>query len=97
MPLFLIEHHHTAETCPTNNPEMVRALRAHVTQDNAHSMGLTLLADWANDSEHKVVMVVDSDTLAKAENFAAPFRMVGTVSIEVGGTCEDVARECLGE
>jgi len=97
MALFLIEHHHTAETCPTRNPDMVRALRAHVTADNAKHMGLTLLADWANDDEHKVVMVVDSPTLQIADNFAAPFRQVGSVDIQIGGTCEDIAKACLGE
>jgi hypothetical protein len=97
MALFLIEHHHTAETCPTRNPDMVRALRAHVTAENAQKMGLTLLADWANDDEHKVVLVVDSPTLQNADNFAAPFRQVGSVDIQIGGTCEDVAKACLGE
>ncbi len=97
MALFLIEHHHTAETCPTHNPDMVRALRAHVTEENAQKMGVNLLADWANDDEHKVVLVVDSPTLRQADEFAAPFRMVGTVEIQIGGTCEDVAKACLGE
>ena len=97
MPLFLIEHRHTEATCPTQNPEMVRALRSHVTPQNALSMGVTLIADWANEPDHHVVFVVDTDSQAKAEGFAAPFRQVGTVEVTLGLTCEQVAKECLGE
>jgi hypothetical protein len=95
--LYLIQHVHTAETCPTRNPDMVRALRGHVTADNAQRMGLSLLADWVNEPEHTVVLVVEADSQQKAEDFAAPFRQVGSVSVKAGETCEQVARACLGE
>ena len=95
--LFLIEHNHSPETCPTRNPDMVRALRAHVRPENAERMGLKLLADWANEPEHKVVMVVEGQTLEAAEGFAAPFRQIGDVRVSMGLTCEEVARSCLGE
>lgn len=97
MSLFLIQHSHTPETCPTRNPDMVRALRAHVTPEHAEQMGLKLLADWANELEHTVVMVVEADGQEKAENFAAPFRNVGQVEVKMGQTCEEVAKSCLGE
>ena len=97
MALFLIEHHHTEETCPTRNLDMVRGLRAHVTPENAKSMGVNLLGDWVNEAEHTVVMIVESDTQQAAENFAAPFGMNGSVSVKMGATCEATARECLGE
>ena len=97
MPLFLIDHHHTPETCPTRNPDMVRALRAHVTPENAEQQGVKLLADWACEPEHHVVFVVETDEQEKAERFAAPFAHVGTVKVTMGMTCEQVAKECLGE
>ncbi|HLF70863.1 MAG TPA: DUF3303 family protein [Dehalococcoidia bacterium] len=97
MPLFLIEHHHTAETCPRQNPDMVRALRSHVSDENAERMGLKLLSDWVNELNHEVFIVVDTDSFAKAESFAAPFGMNGSVEVKLGQTCEEVAKECLGE
>ena len=97
MALFLIEHHHTAETCPTRNLDLVRSLRAHVTADNARTMGVELLADWVNEPEHTVIMIVDSARQEQAEAFAAPFGMNGTVMVKMGATCEATARECLGE
>jgi len=95
--LFLIEHRHTEQTCPTHNPDMVRALRDHVTPEHAESMGVKLRADWANEPDHHVVFVVDTDTQAKAEGFAAPFRQAGSVEVTMGLTCEQVASQCLGE
>ena len=95
--LFLIEHRHTPEACPTHNPDMVRALRAHVTPENAERHGVKLLADWVNEPDHHTILVVDSPTMAAAESFGAPFRGAGSVEVTPGMTCEQVARDCLGE
>jgi uncharacterized protein with GYD domain len=97
MAMYLIQHQHTLETCPTRNLDMVRALRAHVTAENAERMGLKLLADWVYEPEHSVVLVVETDDPAKAEAFAAPFKMNGEVTVRGGQTCEEVAKVCLGE
>ncbi|MPZ51024.1 MAG: sulfite oxidase [Dehalococcoidia bacterium] len=97
MPLFLIEHRHTEESCPTHNPDMVRGLRAHVTPENAERLGVKLLADWVNEPDHHVVIVVESPTLAAAEGFGAPFAQNGSVEVTMGLTCDQVAKECLGE
>jgi hypothetical protein len=97
MPLFLIEHRHTEETCPTHNLDLVRALRSHVTPENAETFGVKLLADWVNEPDHHVVLVVDSPTLAEAGTFASPFGQVGSVEVTLGLTCEAVAKSCLGE
>ena len=97
MALYLIEHHHTPDTCPTRNPDMVRALRSHVTSESAQRLDVRLLADWVNEPEHTVVLIVEADNPDKAESFAAPFKQVGSVSVKAGETCEQVARACLGE
>jgi hypothetical protein len=97
MALFLIEHQHTAETCPTQNPEMVRQLRAHVSDENAARMGIKILGDWASEPEHHVVFIVEAADAQTVENLAGPFRMVGEVNVRQGLTCEDTARACLGE
>ena len=95
--LFLIEHRHTEETCPTRNLDMVRALRAHVSPENALKMGVRVHGDWANEPDHHVVFIVEADSQSTAEGFAAPFAGVGTVEVTAGFTCEEVAKDCLGE
>jgi len=97
MALFLIEHSHTNETCPTRNPDMVRQLRAHVSDENAARLGVRILGDWASEPEHQVVLIVEADSSQTVENLAGPFRHVGQVRIREGLTCEDTARACLGE
>jgi hypothetical protein len=96
MPLYLVQHSHTAETCPRNNPEMVRQLSAHVSAANAARHGVKLLADWVYEPEHTVILVLEADTPDKAANFVLPFLNAGPVTIRAGATCEQVARECLG-
>jgi hypothetical protein len=97
MALFLIEHSHTSETCPTRNPEMVRQLRAHVSDENAARMGVKILGDWASEPEHQVVFIVEAADAQSVESLAGPFRHVGQVRVRQGLTCEDTARACLGE
>jgi hypothetical protein len=97
MALFLIEHSHTSETCPTRDPNMVRMLRAHVSDENAASMGIKILGDWASEPEHHVVFIVEAADAQAVENLAGPFRQVGSVTVRQGLTCDDTAKVCLGE
>jgi hypothetical protein len=96
MPLYLVQHTHTAQKCPTKSPEMVRQLSAHMTAANAGRFGVKLLADWVNEAEHTVVLVLEADSRTKVAEFVQPFQVVGSVTIKEGTTCEQVARQCLG-
>jgi uncharacterized protein with GYD domain len=96
MPQYLVQHTHTAETCPTKNPEMVRQLASHVTQANADKYGVRILADWVNEPQHTVILVLEADNPEKAAKFVLPFLNVGSVTITAGATCEEMAKACLG-
>lgn len=96
MALFLVQHTHTAETCPTKNPEMVRQLAGHVTPANAAQYGVKILADWVNEPEHTVILVLEADSTENASKFVLPFLNVGSIKITAGVTCEETARRCLG-
>ncbi|MBI1885927.1 MAG: hypothetical protein HYS09_06405 [Chloroflexi bacterium] len=96
MPLYLVQHTHPADTCPTKNPEMVRQLANHVNQATADKYGVKILADWVNEPEHTVILVLEADTPDKATNFVLPFLNVGSITVRAGQTCEQVARDCLG-
>ena len=97
MPLFLIEHTHQPETCPTRNPDMVRALAGHVTDENAAKFGVKIVADFVREVDHTVILVLEADSADKVATFATPFVGVGPVTIKQGETCEQVARACLGQ
>lgn len=95
MGLYLVEHTHTAENCPTKNPAMAYQLSSHVTPANAEKYGVKILADWVNDIEHRVVLVLETDDEDKAFRFARPFQTFGTLKIALGITCAEVAETCL--
>jgi hypothetical protein len=97
MALYLIQHTHTAETCPTKDPEMVRQLSSHVTAANASRYGVNIVADFVYEPEHTVLLVLEAESADKAANFALPFLHVGPVTIRAGATCDEVARRCLGQ
>jgi len=96
MGLYLVQHKHTAETCPTKNPEMVRALAGHVTEANAAKYGVKILADWVNEPEHTVILVLEAANPENAAKFVLPFLSVGSITIQAGSTCAETARQCLG-
>ena len=96
MPLYLVQHSHTAETCPAKNPEMVRQLSSHMTQANADKYGVKILADFVYEPEHTVTLVLEANSPDKATNFALPFLNVGSLTIRAGVTCDQMARQCLG-
>ena len=90
MPLYFVEHKHTAETCPTLQPEMMAMLGKHVTQENADTFGIKILADVVHPGEHKMNMVLAADTQERVDKFVQPFGMVGSVDVKQVSTCEQV-------
>jgi hypothetical protein len=93
----MLEHTHKDATCPTRNPDMVRALAGHVTDENAAKFGVRIVADFVRDVDHNVIIVLEAPSPDKAAAFASPFIMVGPVTIKQGETCEQVAKACLGQ
>ncbi|MBI4463301.1 MAG: hypothetical protein HY647_01230 [Acidobacteria bacterium] len=97
MPLFLLQHTHSAENCPRKNPEVLRQLASHFTASNAGKHGVKMLADWVNAPEHTIVLVLETDVAEKAMKFALPLLDVGSLTIQMGATLEEVARESGGQ
>ncbi len=97
MALYVVHHTHRAETCPTKNPDIMRQLSEHVTQANADRYGVTIVADWVNEPEHTVILVLEADSADQVNDFAQPFANVGPITVKVGSTWEEVAQECLDE
>ena len=90
MPLYLADHHHTAETCPTQQPEMMAMLGRHVSQENASKFGITIQSDVVVPGEHHLMMVLAAPSQEPVDKFMQPFSMVGTVQVTEVRTCEQV-------
>jgi uncharacterized protein with GYD domain len=90
MPLYFIEHRHTAETCPTKDRDMMLMLGDHVTQKTADTFGVKIHADVVHPGEHRMMMVLEAPAQEPIDNFLQPFSMVGTVDVKEVTTCEHV-------
>ena len=92
MSLFLVEHRHTEETCPTKDRDMMLMLGQHVTQPAADKYGVKIHADVVHRGEHRMMMVLEADSQSTVEKYVAPFGQVGTVDVKEVATCEEVVR-----
>ncbi len=90
MALFLMEHQHSAETCPTKSPEMMSMLGKHVMQMTADQFGIKIHADVVHPGEHRLLMVLEADSQAPVDEYVKPFGMVGTVAVKLMKSCEEV-------
>ncbi len=90
MPLYFIEHKHSAETCPTRDRDMMLMLGEHVTQKNADTFGVKIHTDVVHPGEHRMMMVLEAAAQEPIDRFLQPFRMVGTVEVKEVTTCEQV-------
>jgi hypothetical protein len=92
MSLYLVEHRHTPETCPTKDRDMMLMLGKHVMQDNADTFGIKIHADVVHPGEHRMMMVLEADTREPIDQFVQPFSMVGSVDVKEVTNCEEVVR-----
>jgi uncharacterized protein with GYD domain len=90
MSLFVVEHKHSAETCPAGHPEMGPALVKHVSPQNAESFGVTVRGDAVVDGQHKFVLILEAENEEKVRQFMAPFYQAGSVEILPASSCEQV-------
>ena len=90
MALYLIEHKHSAETCPTKNRDMMLMLGKHVSQMTADEFGVKIHADVVHPGEHRMMMVLEAESQEPVDSYMAPFTMVGTVDVKEVVTCEQV-------
>ncbi len=90
MPLYFVEHRHTAETCPTQNREMLLMLGQLVSQENASKFGIKIRADVVHPGEHRMNMVLEADAREPVEKYMQPFGLVGSVDVKEVTTCEQV-------
>ena len=91
MALYLVEHHHSAESCPAQNVEMANALAGHIAPENAAKFGVRVVSDAVVEGEHTLFLVVDSDSQDKVEAYVAPFKQAGPTTIKPAITCDIVA------
>ncbi len=90
MPLYFVEHTHTAETCPTRDKNMMLMLGKHVTQATADQFAIKIHSDIVHPGEHRMMLVLEAPSQAVVDKYVEPFGMVGKVGVKEVATCEEV-------
>lgn len=90
MPLYFVEHRHTADTCPAKNRDMMLMLGKHVSQPTADQFDIKIHSDIVHPGEHWMMMVLEAPEQAQVDEYVKPFGMLGTVEVKEVKTCEEV-------
>ncbi len=78
--LFHVTHVHTPETCPSDNPEKIKATFGQMFK-NADEVGVTLHSVYSNSINHTFYMVAETDEMSKISTIFAPILKLGTANI----------------
>lgn len=90
MSLFVVQHKHSAETCPAGHPQMGPMLVQHVAPENAGKFGVTVHGDAVLDGQHTFYLILEADAEDSIKQFMAPFYQAGSVEIWPASSCEQV-------
>jgi hypothetical protein len=94
MALFLVEHVHTDETCPSRTVEGVKMMGELVLgPDHARRTGVRFLNDFVVRGKHRLLLFIEADSAENAENYAKPFRMVGKTDVQPLTKCDAIIQE----
>ncbi len=88
MSLFVVQHTHSADGCPAADQEMAPMLLKVLA--SAPQSGVEILAEAVVDGQHELNLIVSAQDQGSVEEFVAPFRLMGTVSVRQASACERV-------
>ena len=78
--LFYVTHVHTAETCPSDDPEMIKATFGKMLS-NADEFGVTVHSMYSNNIAHTMYMVVETDSAESISKMMDPTLKTATAEI----------------
>jgi hypothetical protein len=90
MSLFVIQHKHTAATCPARDPKMGSMLLEHLSPANAKTFGVTIRGDAVVEGGHTLYVIADATDQDSLHRYMQPFAQAGSVEIWPASTCEAV-------
>ena len=88
MALFMVQHIHSADTCPAPDPQLAPGLLKVIAA--APQAGVKVLAEAVVDGQHELNLIVEADAAAAVETWMAPFAQMGSVSVRPASHCERV-------
>lgn len=90
MSLFVVQHRHSADTCPARDPVMGPMLLEQLSPENAAAHGITVQGEAVINGGHALYMILEAPDQDHVYQFMAPFNKVGSVEIFPASPCEAV-------
>ena len=90
MPLFIVRHQHSPETCPARDPTMGAMLLNHLSRPSAARHGVVIQGEAVVRGAHSLFFIAEAADEAGLQAFLAPFRQAGAVEVMPASTCAGV-------
>ena len=88
MPLFVVQHRHTPESCPAAGAAGSQLL-SRISSATAAGHGVTIEAEALIDGEHRLLLVVDAASRETVERFLAFLLDSGELQVLPASTAEE--------
>jgi len=90
MALFVVRHHHAAESCPAQDPYNGAMLLNHLSRPNVRQHGVEIRGEAVVQGEHTLYLIVEASDENRLREFMQPFQMAGSLDIYPASTCAGV-------
>lgn len=90
MPLFIVRHQHSPETCPARDPAMGAMLLNHLSRPSAARHGVVIQGEAVARGAHSLYFIAEAADEAGLQAFLTPFRQAGEVEVMAASTCAGV-------
>jgi len=87
MPLFIVHHRHSPETCPARNPATGVMLLSHLSRPSAARHGVLIKGEAVAQGSHSLFFIAEAADETVLQAFLSPLRQVGEVEVTAAMTC----------
>jgi len=90
MPLFVVRHSHTGDTCPAQDPYKGAMLLSHLSRPNGRRHGVEIMGEAVVQGEHTMFLIAEATDEGRLREFLQPFQLAGTLDVYPASTCARV-------
>lgn len=90
MPLFIVHHQHSPETCPARDPAKGAMLLNHLSRPSAAHHGVIIKGEAVVRGSHSLFFIAEAADETVLQAFLTPLRQAGEVEVMAASTCAGV-------
>ncbi|WP_455918904.1 sulfite oxidase [Ensifer canadensis] len=90
MPLFIVHHQHSPQTCPARDPAKGAMLLNHLSRPSAARHGVVIKGEAVVRGSHSLFFIAEAVDETVLQAFLTPFLQAGEVEVMAASTCAGV-------